>query len=89
MDEVEARRFLSIRPEATPGPGDDSRDSDRPSLSGDLEWTERLPEWFRFVLVDTRAGDPDLDIGRVKVTSDLLRLRPPRMLAFFCALQSI
>lgn len=70
MDDVEARRFFSTLPEATPGPGEDSRERERLSLSGDLGWTAKL-------LVDERPGDPDRDNGRVKVTSDLLRLRPP------------
>ena len=62
MDEVDARRFFSILPDATPGPGDDSRERDRLPLSGDLP-TDRL-------LVAVRPGEPERDNGRLKVTSD-------------------
>lgn len=63
-----------MRPDCTAGPGDDSRDTD-PGRSGVLDLTERL---FRLALVAVSPGEPDLDSGRVNVTSDLLRFLPPK-----------
>jgi hypothetical protein len=62
-----------MRPDCTPGPGDDSRDIE-PPRSGVVERTERL---LRAALVAVRPGELDLDSGRVNVTSDLLRFLPP------------
>lgn len=72
MDEVDARRFLSLED----GPGDDSLDIDGP---GEYDRTERASV-ARFDLPG--LGEADRDNGRTRpVKSDLLRLRPPIPLA--------
>jgi hypothetical protein len=62
-----------MRPSLTAGPGEFSRDSD-PDLSALPDRTERL-FWLTFVAVS--PGDAERENGLVKVTSDLLLLRPP------------
>ena len=74
-----------MRPDCTAGPGEDSRETE-PPLSGVLDRTERL---LRLAFVAESEGEPDLDIGRVNVTSDLLRLRPPKSPISFFLSQSL
>jgi hypothetical protein len=72
MEDVLARRFLSMRPE-TVGPGDDSREADGP---GECERTES--ESCEVRCGGDFPGLTERDMGRTRpVRSDLLRFLPP------------
>ena len=78
MDEVDERRFLSGLPD--PGPGDDSRDTDKP---GECDRTECVSKDGG----ERPTGEAERDAGWRKCGSDLLRPRFPDLISIACAMR--